>query len=165
MTRVLCLCAPENSTQLHRPRPLLSRPVFLIYPVGSPKHIIPVPPSCTRPATFPLCILCADTAVHARSRWNICFRSFLFSLCFKFKRCSQYKRQSTSSSSLISSAFAIFLFPAILLFNPLQFSPISRKIPCCFVFGATLWTCSSSSFTVLITHLCSSFAAMSPLFH
>jgi hypothetical protein len=32
----------------------------------------------------------------------------------------------------------IFLFPPILLFNPLQFSPIIRKIPCCFVFGATL---------------------------
>ena len=110
MTHVLCPCAPANSTQLYRSRPSLSRPVFLIYPLGSSKHIIPVPPSCTRPATFPSCILWVDTSVHVSSRWNICFRMFLFSLCLKFNWCLQYKRQSTSISSLISSAFKVFFY-------------------------------------------------------
>ncbi len=67
MTRVLCPCVPKNKIQHHHPRPSLSRPVFLMYVVASPKHIDPVPPSCALSAIFPSCILWAETAVHACS--------------------------------------------------------------------------------------------------
>ena len=66
-----------------------------------------------------------------------------------------------SSSSLMSSALAIFWFPPILLLNPLQFSPMSRNIPGCFVFGAVPCTWSSPSSTASITLLCSFSAASS----
>jgi hypothetical protein len=45
ITCVLCPFAPLNNIQHQCPSPLLSLPVFFIYPVDSPKHIVPVPPS------------------------------------------------------------------------------------------------------------------------
>ncbi len=136
---------------------------FFMYPVDSPKHIVPVPPSWTLPTTLASWMLCAETAVHASLRWNICFRSFLFSLCLKLMQCLQYMRQLTSRSSLMSNAFAIFPLPPILLSRLLQFSPIIQKIPCCFVLGAVLCTCNRPSLTASRTCFCLSFAAVSAL--
>ncbi len=136
MILVLCPSAPSKRIQHHRLSLSLSRPTFFTYLDASPKHILPVPPSCTLPACLSSWMLCAATAVHANSHWNICLRSFLLYLCRKFILCSQYRRQSMSSSSLMSSALAILLFPPILLLKPLQFLPIIQNIPGCLVFGA-----------------------------
>jgi hypothetical protein len=101
--------------------------------------------------------------MHASLHWNICFRSFSFSLCLKLMQCLQYMRQLTSRSSLMSNAFAIFPLPPILLSRPLQFSPIFGKISCCFVLGAVPCTCNRASLTALRTRFFLSFAAVSAL--
>jgi hypothetical protein len=101
--------------------------------------------------------------MHARLRWNICLRSFLFSLCLKLIQCSQYMRQLMSRFSLMSNAFAIFPLLPILLLSPLQFSPMILNIFCCFVLGAVPCTWSRPSLTALRTCLCLSFAAFSAL--
>jgi hypothetical protein len=45
ITHVLCPFVPLNSIQLNLPKSLLSCPVFFMYLVDSPEHIVPVPPS------------------------------------------------------------------------------------------------------------------------
>jgi hypothetical protein len=100
---VWCPLFPPRSIQHHLPRPFSSCPVFLMYPTKSLKQIVPVPPSCTLPVLLALCTLWALTAVHASSRWNICFRLFLLSLCWKLRRCLQYIRQLILRSSLMSN--------------------------------------------------------------
>ncbi len=102
-------------------------------------------------------------AIHANSRWNICFRSFLLSLCLKLMQCLQYMRQSMSRFSLMSSAFGIFAFLPILLLKPLQFSPIIQNIPCCYMLGVIPCTCNSPSSTALSTLLCLSMDAVAAL--
>ncbi len=122
---------PPTSIQLHLLRPSSSRPTFLMYPVHSPKQIVPVLPSCTCPACLFSWTLCTEKAVHANSRWNICLRSFLSSLWRKLSWRLQYTRQLMSRSSLMSNAFAIFYLPPILFLNPLQFLPMIQNIPGC----------------------------------
>jgi hypothetical protein len=152
MILVLCPFIPPMSIQLHLPRPALSRPTFFMYPVHSLKQIASVPPSCTHPVCLSLCPLCDEMAVQANSHWNICLRLFLLSLWQKLSLCLQYKTQSMSRSSLISSAFANFSLPPILLLKPLQFSPIILNIPDCLVFGAMPSICSSPSWTRAAVH-------------
>ena len=109
-------------------------------------------PSCTRPACLSSCTLCNEMAVQANSRWNICLRLFLLSLWQKLSLCLQYRKQSMPRSSLISSAFASFSLPPILLLKPLQFLPIILNIPGCLVFGGLPCICSSRSWTASSTH-------------
>ncbi len=111
MILVLCLFVPPMRIQPHLPSPASSRSTFLMYPVHSPKQIMPVPHSCTCPVCLSLCTLCSEMAVHAISRWDICVRLFLLTLWQKLIQCLQYVRQSMSRSYLMSSAFAIFLLP------------------------------------------------------
>ncbi len=127
-----------------------------MYPMASPKHTVPVPPSCTRSACYPSCVLWAATVVHAISHWNICLKSVLFDLCCKLRRCLQFIKQSIPKSSLISNVLAILLFPVIMLLNPFEFLRMRGIIPSCLLFGTILCTCKIPLSTISITLLCSS---------